>query len=81
MSFYNLNNNFEVLEYTGDKPFKDADDGTIFLTKYVKQYQNQKMGRWVICINNTNKMIGWCGLKYHPKEKLVDVGYRLFKNQ
>ena len=39
------------------------------------------MGRWAICLNNTYKMIGWCGLKYHPKEKLVDIGYRLFKNK
>lgn len=81
LSVYNLNSDFEVLKYTGDEPFKDIDDAHIFLTNYLKQYQNYKMGRWAICLNNTNNMIGWCGLKFHPKENLVDVGYRLFKNQ
>jgi ribosomal-protein-alanine N-acetyltransferase len=81
LSFYNLNIDFEVLKYTGDEPFKDIEDVKIFLKKYVKQYENYKMGRWAICLNNTHKMIGWCGLKYHPKEKLADIGYRLLKTQ
>ena len=81
LSFYDLNNDCEVLKYTGDKPFKEIDDAKNFLNKYVAQYQNYKMGRWAICLNNTDKIIGWCGLKYHPKENLVDIGYRLFKNQ
>ena len=81
LNLFNLNNDSDVLKYTGDEPFKDIDDATIFLSKYVIQYQNYKMGRWAICLNNSNKMIGWCGLKYHSKENLVDVGYRLFKNQ
>ncbi|MBT8260552.1 MAG: GNAT family N-acetyltransferase [Bacteroidia bacterium] len=78
-NFYKLNLDPEVLKYTGDKPFINIEEANNFLKEYVNQYKKYKMGRWAICLNDTNKMIGWCGLKYHPKQKYVDIGFRLFK--
>ena len=77
--FYNLNKDKEVLKYTGDIPFANKDEAKLFLSNYLKQYSLYKMGRWAVCLKSDNTFLGWCGLKFHPKEKIVDVGYRFYK--
>ena len=76
--FYNMNDDFDVLRYTGDTEFKDLEKAKTFLSNY-KDYQLHNMGRWAVCLKENNMFLGWCGLKYHPKEKLVEVGYRFYK--
>ena len=77
--FFEMNNDEAVIKYTGDTSFDSLDAAKDFLKAYQSNYTNYKMGRWAVCLNDTNEMIGWCGLKYHPEEKLVDVGYRFYQ--
>lgn len=77
--FFEMNNDDTVIRYTGDVPFASIDAAKTFLDAYQVNYRDYKMGRWAVCLNTTNEMIGWCGLKYHTQENLVDVGYRFYQ--
>jgi ribosomal-protein-alanine N-acetyltransferase len=78
--FFELNSNILVTQYTGDGPFenlKAAED----IAKYViGQYQQNGYGRWMVIEKETNKPIGWCGLKYHSDTKETDIGYRFLQS-
>ena len=76
--FYKMNNNPEVIQYTGDNAFTSLEDAKEFLSNY-NQYELNNMGRWAVCLKDTNEFLGWCGLKYHPKDNIVEVGYRFYK--
>lgn len=78
--FYNLNNDPEVIKYTGDPPFISISDAEEFIKNY-SAYHDYSYGRWAVCLKENKKFIGFCGLKYHPKEKITEVGFRFFKNQ
>lgn len=73
--FLALNANPEVLKYTGDVPFQDLDEATNFVQNY-NAYKKHNMGRWSVVLREENEWIGWCGLKYHPVENFVDLGFR-----
>jgi len=77
--FFEMNNDTEVIKHTGDLPFSSLEAAKDFLKTYRSNYTDYNMGRWAVCLNDTNEMIGWCGLKYHPKEDLVDIGYRFYQ--
>ncbi len=76
--FFNLNNNPNVLKFTGDKAFKTIGEAKIFLENY-KEYEKYSFGRWAIINKMTNEFLGWCGLKYHPETNEVDLGFRIFE--
>lgn len=76
--FYDMNNDPDVINHTGDNAFKTPNEAKDFIRKY-NQYKLHKMGRWAVCLKNTNEFLGWCGLKFRPDKKLVDVGYRFYK--
>ena len=73
-----LNDDPEVLRYTGDPPFKGMEGAREFLRTY-DEYRRNKMGRWAVISKADDAWMGWCGLKYHPGEGFVDLGYRFFK--
>lgn len=76
--FYEMNNDPEVILYTGDAPFENLNHATEFLLNY-KEYQKHNMGRWAVCLKETDEFLGWCGIKYHPEDNIVEVGYRFYK--
>jgi len=76
--FYEMNLDADVIKYTGDTAFKSEADAHKFLSNY-KEYKRHNMGRWAVCDNKTNHFLGWCGLKYHPRKDIVEVGYRFYK--
>lgn len=76
--FFQMNNDPDVVKFTGDGPFGNLEDAKYFLINY-KDYKINNMGRWAVCLKETHEFLGWCGLKYHPKEKFVEVGYRYYK--
>ncbi len=78
--FYNLNLNPEVIKYTGDAAFKSIEEARTFLANY-DQFRKYKMGRWAVVLKDGDQILGWCGLKYHPHENFVDLGFRLFEDQ
>ncbi|WP_255572917.1 GNAT family N-acetyltransferase [Hanstruepera marina] len=77
--FYTMNSDNAVIQYTGDKAFETLEEATEFLKNY-NQYKLFGMGRWAVCLKADDSFLGWCGLKYHPDDKLVEVGYRFYKS-
>lgn len=77
--FYDLNEDFEVVKYTGDSPFSSLNDAKIFLQNY-DQYQLYGYGRWAVIDKETGNFLGWCGLKYSSERNDADLGYRFFRN-
>jgi RimJ/RimL family protein N-acetyltransferase len=77
-SMFELNNDPEVIKFTGDKSFGSLEDARIFLENY-DQYALHGFGRWAVIQKSTGKFIGWCGLKYSATTDDVDIGFRFFK--
>lgn len=77
---FNLNNDSEVLKYTGDIPFVSIKEATKFIDNY-SEYQISGFGRWAVCLKKTNEFIGWCGLKKDTKTGEIDLGFRFLKNK
>lgn len=78
-----LNNPDEVFKFTGDKPFKSLEEAQHFIATY-PAYKNPNpyqvaLGRWAVVDKNTQQFVGWCGLKWHAQEQVVDLGYRIKK--
>ncbi len=84
-SLFELNNNEEVMRFTGDVPFKNVDDAICFVHDYnenkLGQYSRYRMGRLAAIRKSDSKFVGWCGLKFYEKENLVDLGYRLLREE
>jgi ribosomal-protein-alanine N-acetyltransferase len=76
--FYLLNLDPDVIRYTGDAPFESEMAAIEFLKKY-DAYKKYGMGRWVVEKKEDGTILGWCGLKYLPEDREVDIGYRFFK--
>lgn len=75
---FELNNDPDVIKYTGDKAFSSIDEARIFLENY-NQYALHGFGRWAVIQKMTGNFIGWCGLKYSATTDEVDIGFRFFK--
>lgn len=71
-----LNNDPEVLRYTGDDPFVHVEEARAFLAAY-PAYQRDGFGRWAVELHD-GTWIGWCGLR-RQEDGQVDLGYRLLR--
>lgn len=78
--FFNLNKDPEVIKYTGDPAFNSVSEAELFVKNY-SAYKNYGYGRWAVCLKESQEFLGFCGLKYYPKDKITEVGFRFFKNQ
>lgn len=76
--FFHMNNDPEVIKYTGDPPFSSQDAAAKFITTYTA-YQETGVGRYAVIRKTDDTFLGWCGLKYHPQEGVYDIGYRFYK--
>ena len=76
--FYKMNEDEDVIKFTGDSKFNSVKEARHFLENY-KDYERNGMGRWAVCLKSNDEFLGWCGLKYHPNEDMVEVGYRYYK--
>lgn len=74
---FDLNNDPDVMRYTGDVPFTSIDAAREFISRY-DHYQQYGYGRWAL-ITKSNEWLGWCGLKFNPDANIVDLGFRLKK--
>jgi [ribosomal protein S5]-alanine N-acetyltransferase len=50
----------------------------LFLSNY-SPYIKYGVGRWIVVRKSDLKILGWCGLKFHPDEGVYDIGYRFFR--
>ena len=78
IDFYKLNDR-DVIKFTGDKPFKSVKEAEDLIRNY-DQYQKYRQGRLTVILKETNEFLGWCGLKYHLKDKITDIVYRFKKS-
>jgi RimJ/RimL family protein N-acetyltransferase len=79
-SFYLLNNDPEVIKYTGDSPFRSIKETEVFIENY-SAYKDFGFGRWAVCLKENDTFIGFCGLKFHPEENITEVGFRFFRKE
>ena len=77
--FLQMNNDPEVIRYTGDPSFTSLMAAQKFIENY-NAYKETGMGRYAVIRKSDNAFLGWCGLKYHPKEDVVDIGYRFYQS-
>lgn len=73
---FQLNEDPEVIRYTGDKSFNSMDEAVKLLRSY-HNYKEHGFGRWAVTLKHTHKPIGWCGLKQNDWG--VDLGFRFFR--
>lgn len=77
---YELNLDEEMMRYTGDVAFESVESAQQFVRQY-KHYDEYGYGRWSVVRKTDNKLIGWCGLKFHPTENYIDLGYRFARKE
>jgi ribosomal-protein-alanine N-acetyltransferase len=76
---YKLNRDPEVTRYTCD-PVSDLEHAAKVLEETIlPQYALYNHGRWAVHLRDGLEFIGWCGLKYRPEKKEIDLGYRFMK--
>ncbi len=76
--FYRMNNDPAVLRYTGDQAFASLAAAEQFIAQY-DHYEQYGFGRWTLLRKTDQTYLGFCGLKYTPATKEVDLGYRLLR--
>ena len=77
--FFLLNQDPEVIKYTGDVAFDHITEAESFLQNY-NPYELYGYGRWAVIRKEDEAFLGWCGLKYSTDLDEVDVGFRFYKN-
>lgn len=76
---FELNADPEVIRYTGDPPFNSIAETERFVANY-NSYRLHGFGRWAVVLKDSNRFIGWCGLKRNELNE-IDLGYRFFKTE
>ncbi|PRP68037.1 GNAT family N-acetyltransferase [Nonlabens agnitus] len=83
--FYLMNNDEEVMRYTGDVPFESIAAAEDFIEDYTNnptgQIQKYHMGRLAVIDKTSKEFVGFCGIKTHEASQITDIGYRLLRSQ
>jgi RimJ/RimL family protein N-acetyltransferase len=83
--FFDMDKEPAVHQYLGNKPVKRKEQMVEVIAFIRNQYVENGIGRWAVVEKESNKFIGWAGLKL-VKETLnnhqhyYDLGYRLNSN-
>ncbi len=70
-----LNGNPDVMRLTGEPLLSSLEAAKEAIANY-PDFEAVGYGRWACVLKESQAIIGFCGLKYLPDLKLVDVGYR-----
>lgn len=66
-----------VVYYVHEPVLENLDHASQILIQHIlPQYHLYQLGRWAVYEKATDQFIGWCGLKYLPDLKEIDLGYR-----
>lgn len=77
-SVFELNQDFEVVKFTGDHAFNSLQEAKDLIQNNIQQqYIKYGYGRWVVIQKSDQQFLGWCGLKYLTDIAETDLGYRL----
>ena len=75
---FDLNNDQDVIRYTGDPPFDSVESARTFLERYTG-YDESGYGRFAVRLLKGDHFLGWCGLKRTDEMQEVDLGFRFMK--
>ena len=78
--FYQLNNDPQVIKFTGDSPFNSKYEVKEFIEGY-DHYKKYGFGRWSVYLKSNNQFIGFNGLRKCEFTHEVDIGFRFVRNQ
>ena len=81
-ALFEMDNNPKVHQYLSNKPLTDISEVHSYIQLVREQYIQNNIGRFVVVLKETNKLMGWAGLKYNTemvnnKIHFYDIGYRL----
>ena len=76
---FELNNDPDVIQYTGDPVRNEAHALEILEKTIIPQYILYNHGRWAVHTKPELEFIGWCGLKFRAERNEIDLGYRFQK--
>lgn len=71
-----LNSTPEVLQYIPEPILTSVEEAKYVLVNIILPQYEKNLGRWATHIKETNKFIGWCGLKWLHENDDIDLGYR-----
>ena len=72
-----LNSHPDVMRFTGEPPLTSLESVRETIANH-RDFDDVGYGRWACVLKETQRVIGFCGLKYLTDLEEVDVGYRLF---
>ncbi len=76
---FELNSDPQVTRYTGDPADPTPSASLRVIHERIRpQFQQYKMGRFATTLKD-GTFLGWCGLRYFPQNKEVDLGYRFHR--
>lgn len=78
--FFIMNDNPNVSRYLR-VPLKSSDEAEKYIQKIINEYKRNGIGRFAVVLKETNKLIGFSGLKHRANaengyENVYDLGYR-----
>ncbi len=76
---FDLNADPLVIQYTGNAAFENLAEAEEIVRYVQAQYREYGYGRWLVVEKISGLPLGFCGLKYHPNSKKVDIGYRFMR--
>jgi len=79
---FELDSDPMVHQYLGNKTIVDKNKIAEIINHVRQQYTDHRIGRWAIIEKDTNRFIGWSGLKFvteltNGHQFYYDLGYRL----
>jgi ribosomal-protein-alanine N-acetyltransferase len=77
--FFDLNNDVEVIKYTGDVAFKNIEEAELVIESILEHYRTYKYGRWAVVEKKSGSYFGLCGLKYHSSSGITELGFRFYR--
>ncbi|BAO55183.1 GNAT family N-acetyltransferase [Nonlabens marinus] len=82
-ALYQLNNDTEVMKYTGDVGYASIADAEKYIKDYLLnplgQLLKYNMGRLAVLDKDTGEFLGFCGIKTHETSQITDIGYRFMR--
>jgi ribosomal-protein-alanine N-acetyltransferase len=81
-ALFEMDSNPNVHQYLWNKPLTEISEVHSYIEFVRGQYLQNKIGRFVVVLKETNQLIGWAGLKYNTEVinnevNFYDIGYRL----
>ena len=80
-AMFSLDSNPEVMKYVGVQPFTQKEESAKMIENIINQYEKNGTGRLAVIEKETNKFIGWSGIKLLTEEvnghkNVYELGYR-----